>query len=671
MDQHEHEHHLSGVVLAIVTTRPISYAKCHIPAGTNEMPCMHGRLRARSQWWASWCTSSFVRSIINNGYQLPWDTLPPTPKTMANHPGCRKHALFVRDAITELLANGAVISCPRGTRPTCCSPLNVVEQREKCRLILDLRYVNEHLRIPAFRYEGLSRAAELLCHGDWLFTLDLKSGYHHVDIHASCWTYLGFEFDGHYYMFRSLPFGLATAPYVFTQVVKQLAGRWRSRGIRLVPYVDDILFMSPTPQAAIRCREDVLTDLATSGFILNKKKSQLQPSQCTRFLGILIDTVHMVFSVPTDRVQSLQQALQNVSGQKSATPRCVARITGMLASMRLALGPLARCLTHGLITFINEGQAWNARRLLTADARRDIHFWMEHISTMNGWPIMRPRTFSAVLSCDASDSGWGASLHIIPEGTYQAAAPIPLPMRTLSSTHRELAGILWSILHFRSLLVHRHTLIRTDNQAAAFILTKGGSRKSSLTTICLRILQVALMHNLHVSISWVPRELNAEADALSKQQELDDFRISPEIFGHLDRHWGPHTIDLFATPASTQLPRYCSRLYEPTATATNAFTLSWRNENAYAFPPPHLIPATLQHAITCGGPLTLVIPQWPSAYWWPLIAPEGQNWHSHVVEAIRLPKGSKCLLPGCHSDFSGAGLPNSTMWALRFSFTSR
>ena len=50
---------------------------------------------------------------------------------------------------------------------------------------------------------------------------DLKSGYHHVDIHTDCWPYLGFsqvvQKVCRFYMFTVLPFGLSTARYVFTK----------------------------------------------------------------------------------------------------------------------------------------------------------------------------------------------------------------------------------------------------------------------------------------------------------------------------------------------------------------------------------------------------------------------------------------------------------------------
>ena len=56
--------------------------------------------------------------------------------------------------------------------------------------------------------------------GDYMFTFDLKSAYHHVDIYREHCEYLGFAWGQgpttKYYVFCVLPFGLATAPYLST-----------------------------------------------------------------------------------------------------------------------------------------------------------------------------------------------------------------------------------------------------------------------------------------------------------------------------------------------------------------------------------------------------------------------------------------------------------------------
>ena len=62
----------------------------------------------------------------------------------------------------------------------------------------------------------------------YMFSFDLKSGYHHIDIAQEHQTFLGFSWrapdsiNGVFYVFTVLPFGLTSAPYVFTKVLKPL-----------------------------------------------------------------------------------------------------------------------------------------------------------------------------------------------------------------------------------------------------------------------------------------------------------------------------------------------------------------------------------------------------------------------------------------------------------------
>ena len=128
--------------------------------------------------------------------------------------------------------------------PIVCSPLSVVTSAKgRQRLVLDLRYLNQFLPDRKLRYEGLNLIPSLLQQGDYFTVFDLKSGYHHVDIHEECWAYLGFEWGDNstrrWYVFRVLPFGLSTACYVFTKLLRPLVKRWRSMGLRCVVYIDD------------------------------------------------------------------------------------------------------------------------------------------------------------------------------------------------------------------------------------------------------------------------------------------------------------------------------------------------------------------------------------------------------------------------------------------------
>ena len=75
---------------------------------------------------------------------------------------------------------------------------------------------------------------------DFLFKFDLKSGYHHIEIFEPHWRYLGFAWNKEgveqYYVFTVLPFGLATACYIFTKIMRQLVKYWHSKGLRAVVY---------------------------------------------------------------------------------------------------------------------------------------------------------------------------------------------------------------------------------------------------------------------------------------------------------------------------------------------------------------------------------------------------------------------------------------------------
>jgi len=77
-----------------------------------------------------------------------------------------------------------------------------------------------------------------------MFTFDLKSGYHHVEIFPEHRKYLSFAWtfsSGHtrFFQFSVVPFGLSSAPYLFTKLLKPLVKKWRSEAKSIVVYLDD------------------------------------------------------------------------------------------------------------------------------------------------------------------------------------------------------------------------------------------------------------------------------------------------------------------------------------------------------------------------------------------------------------------------------------------------
>ncbi len=85
----------------------------------------------------------------------------------------------------------------------------------KYRLIINTRYVNEHLICKKFKFEGLSNLADMAEKEDFAVSFDLTPGYYHVGLHPRTRTYTGFNWKGKYYIYNCLPFGLETAPWLF------------------------------------------------------------------------------------------------------------------------------------------------------------------------------------------------------------------------------------------------------------------------------------------------------------------------------------------------------------------------------------------------------------------------------------------------------------------------
>ena len=116
---------------------------------------------------------------------------------------------------------------------------------------------------------------------DYLFKFKLKSGYHDVDIFDEHQTYLGFSWEinqqTHYFVFTVLPFGLSTAPSVFTKVVRSLIIYWCLHAIRVACFLDggvDIEFGFSKSETKSKF---VISTLVNAGFVTNKEKSMWEP----------------------------------------------------------------------------------------------------------------------------------------------------------------------------------------------------------------------------------------------------------------------------------------------------------------------------------------------------------------------------------------------------------
>jgi hypothetical protein len=107
------------------------------------------------------------------------------------------------------------------------------------------------------------------------------------------------------YEFTCLPFGLSSAPWGFTKILKPVVAFLRKNGIKLIFYFDDILIISSSKQQAekdFNITKGLLEDL---GFIVHQTKSIATPSQTIKFLGLIVNSMNLSVSLPDTKVDSI------------------------------------------------------------------------------------------------------------------------------------------------------------------------------------------------------------------------------------------------------------------------------------------------------------------------------------------------------------------------------
>ena len=258
----------------------------------------------------------------------------PTAYMRGNHQSACKNSLFIQESLSELCTTGCAVEV--SAMPVICNSSG------KKRLVINLRHLNQFLWKQKFKCEDLRVAMLLLEMGDYMFSFDLKSGYHHVDIAKEHWKYLGFSWESRFYVFTVLPFGLSSACYIFTKLVRPLVRYWRESGLRIIVYLDDGLCAMGGESNALEASTLVQSTLSQAGFVANVKKSIWKPTQHLQWLGFVIDLSQGLIEVPRDRLTAVACKLQRACQLKLVPAKQLASVVGSIISMGLAIGPVSR-----------------------------------------------------------------------------------------------------------------------------------------------------------------------------------------------------------------------------------------------------------------------------------------------------------------------------------------
>ena len=148
-----------------------------------------------------------------------------------------------------------------------------------------LKNLNTKLGSPSVHPESI-RASVI--RGEWVSSIDLSDAHLHMPIHQNSRKYLRFCHNSQVFQFTSLPFGLATAPQVFTMIVKEVKLRALTRGIRLHQYLNDWLIMAQSQKEAQVNTQTVIDLTQSLEWIINQEKSGTQTYSSVFVCGLRI-----------------------------------------------------------------------------------------------------------------------------------------------------------------------------------------------------------------------------------------------------------------------------------------------------------------------------------------------------------------------------------------------
>ncbi|XP_060077421.1 uncharacterized protein LOC132556975 [Ylistrum balloti] len=442
-------------------------------------------LRRAFDEWERIDACPVVLDIIRYGNKLPLYQIPDVI-VLGNNKSARDNALFVRNEILSLLEKRCISEVT--VRPRVINPLTVAGNTKKLRLVLDCRHVNPCLHKFRFRFEDSAVALELLRKGDWLFSFDLKSAYHHIEIFSDHREYLGFSWDfvgvTKYFVLNVLPFGLSTAGYVFSKVTRELIEYWRSKGHKVIMYLNDGLGGHGLQEQALKLSNEVKVDLNRFGFLIADEKCSWKPCLEADWLGLVWKMGEGKVYITEKRLSKLECSLRAVLASqggdaKGVTARALAGVVGQIISMKVGIGPVTRLMTRYMYANVLAKASWDSRIYITSDALFEVRFWLENVRSLNGRVIEQPKSHDVAVFSDASGIGYGGYMLNVNDsevlGVWSEAE------KAESSTWRELEAVRRMMRTYdESLVGHclvgRKVLWYTDNQNVASILVNGSKK---------------------------------------------------------------------------------------------------------------------------------------------------------------------------------------------------
>ena len=581
-----------------------------------------GRL---SDFYSEWLNITSDREVLRTvrGLQIEFTSHAPSNYPYIPNSGKTKIDLSKFEGDINTLLQKGVITRSKREVGDFVSPIFFVPKKDGShRMILNLKAFNTFVRYRHFKMDGLSAALQLMRPQCFMASVDLRDAYYSVSIDQTHRKYLRFVLNGEVFEYTCLPNGLASAPRLFTKLLKPVLSTLRAKGFNVVGYIDDIFIQGDTfedCEKAVKVTVDTFTEL---GFLVHTVKSELTPTKEIRYLGFILNSAEMIVSPSPEKKAKTKDKSRQLLRPGSVTIRALAEVIGILIANfpGTEFGPLHyRSLERDKIRALQWANGnFDNVTTLSKESCDDLFWWIDNIDSAckkidHGNP-------QVTITCDASTQGWGAVF-----GNKTGQGLWSYEQRKHHINYLELAAIFQGLKTLCSNLHDTHLRIFTDSSVAVTYVNKMGGIKSHL---CDRITKSiwlwCIQKNIWPSAAHVPGIANEHADYLSRSEhETTEWSLNELYFNKIVNVFGTPEIDLFASRFNTKVQCFVSWKPDEMAQAVDAFSVKWDCYNFYAFPPFSLIGKSLQKIAREKATGIMVVPLWP-----------GQPWFAKLLEML-------------------------------------
>jgi len=200
------------------------------------------------------------------------------------------------------------------------------------RMILNLKELNKFIVYRHFKMDSLKTVTDLMTQGCFMASIDIKDAYYTVPIATEHQKFLKFRWRDKLYQYTCLPNGLASAPRIFTKLLKPVFNILRQKGYLSSSYIDDCYLQGATYGECHDNVQETVMLLGDLGFPIHNEKSVLIPSQVLTFLGFVLNSVTTTVQLTDGRKQKLKNVCLNLVNKETYIVQDVAEVIGLIVS---------------------------------------------------------------------------------------------------------------------------------------------------------------------------------------------------------------------------------------------------------------------------------------------------------------------------------------------------